>query len=140
MLRRLIVFIAVLWLPLQSWAVVAMPFCAHGSHGPVAGRAVDCHAAQTPGDHGAAAHDQHGGHAQHDRHAPAPDQPGDAPQVSQGCDDCGFCHLACAGMMPLADARHAVPDLSAVRNPPALAAAPAVFLQHPYRPPLSAAL
>ncbi|MGQ0579548.1 MAG: hypothetical protein ACT4PQ_11665 [Betaproteobacteria bacterium] len=80
-----------LWLPLQGYGAVAMPFCQQ--HG-MAGTGL----ADTSQKH----HAGHSGHTVHD------DSPSDAAAVShaeQGssdvtsglaCNNCGACHLACA--------------------------------------------
>ena len=87
--RLLSVMLAALWLPFSAVAAVTMPFCQHGgqheqlAHGDHAGM---------QHDHNAMSHEamEHDGLA-HDT-APAHD--------GVACDQCGFCHLACAGMMP----------------------------------------
>jgi hypothetical protein len=76
--RLLPILFAALWLPLQAVAALTMPFCTH-AHGQASG--------QTPA---AMEHPCHEG--QSDR--PAGQHDGYA------CDQCGFCHLACAGMAP----------------------------------------
>ncbi|MFO1319350.1 MAG: hypothetical protein U1F52_07030 [Burkholderiales bacterium] len=85
--------VLVLWmslmLPLQSVAGVLMPFCAGSS------------------DAATSAHGMHGDHAMHadsmsaEASTPAPGgQTAAAPHVA-GCDQCGLCHLACAGALPV---------------------------------------
>lgn len=74
--RLLPLFVAALWLPFQAIAAVSMPFCRHGeAHGATAATeqanaGCHLHAQQEAADH------------------------------AMSCDDCGFCHLAAAGMMP----------------------------------------
>ncbi len=88
-LRLLILFLAAAWLPFSAVAAVAMPFCTHGQEpAPAHGT--------HPGD-AAAAQWAHG-----DCHARAADaSPADASaQGGMACDQCGFCHLACAGIIP----------------------------------------
>lgn len=83
-LRLLPLFFAAIWLPLQAVAAATMPFCRHGEaerlamiQAVVGEAAVEhCHQQQPspPADHGL------------------------------HCDDCGLCHLASAGFMPIAEA------------------------------------
>lgn len=77
--RLLPILFTALWLPLQAVAALTMPFC---THGPVSGEASALASLEHP------CHEQgqaEGGAAQQDGFA---------------CDQCGFCHLACAGMAP----------------------------------------
>jgi hypothetical protein len=77
-LRLLPLFVAALWLPFQAIAATAMPFCRHGeAHKMVA--LVDDVAVEHCAMHG---------------------QQQSPPDHGTSCDDCGFCHLAAAGMMP----------------------------------------
>ena len=108
-------FIAALWLPFQAIAAVAMPFCRHGEAHKAA-RVVTteehCHMHDDqapPGGHGA-------------DHGPS-------------CDDCGFCHLASAGIMPTPE--HAGPMIPADSDyrPFAPFAPASVTLEPPQQPP-----
>lgn len=78
-LRFLPLFVAAIWLPFQAIAATAMPFCRHGEAPVVAAMddiaAEHCH--------------------MHDQQAPA--------DHGLGCDHCGFCHLAAAGVMPTSE-------------------------------------
>ena len=77
--RLVSLVLAALWLPFSAVAAVTMPFCQHGGqHEPMA----HDHQAEKQHDHEAMTHDN----------APAHD--------GVACDQCGFCNLACAGMMP----------------------------------------
>lgn len=71
--RRLIALLLMLWFPLQGWAAVVMPLCAHGS----SHAALEVVAAADMGEH-----------CQH--HAPA--EPADT--TAAQCDHCAACHLA----------------------------------------------
>lgn len=120
-----------LWLPLQGYAAVAMPFCSSNARAH-AGKAV------------ASAHQQdgHSGHMNHDKvdhdAATGPDSGhGDADKLA--CNNCGPCHLACS---PLIFA--VTPSLGAPGNPvfqPVSAESLYFFFpEQPQRPPLSALL
>lgn len=97
-LRLLIVFFAAAWLPFSAVAAVTMPFCIHGhpgSQGPD-GAEYGQAAGSLPGsrDHAGPA-----GHGDCHEHAATPAGTAGA-QDGMACDQCGFCHLACAGMIP----------------------------------------
>lgn len=77
-LRLLPLFVAALWLPFQAIAATTMPFCRHG----------EAHKMVTLADDASTHHC-----AMHGQQQSAPDH-------GKPCDDCGFCHLAAAGMMP----------------------------------------
>lgn len=77
-LRLLPLILAALWLPFQAIAATAMPFCRHG----------EAHKMVALADDAAMEHC-----SMHGQQQPAPDH-------GTPCDDCGFCHLAAAGMMP----------------------------------------
>lgn len=79
--RLLPMLFAALWLPLQAVAAVTMPFCTHGHQAPVAAQSADG-----------------GAHAEH-CHDTLPETPLPLHDGS-ACDQCGFCHLACAAMAP----------------------------------------
>jgi hypothetical protein len=78
-LRKLIALLFALLLPLQTLASLVMPL-------QLAGQSVAMEAEHCPG---------HGGDAANDEQ-PVPN--------SLACEQCGVCHLACAGMMPSAEA------------------------------------
>jgi len=83
--RRVILFLAILWLPLQGVVAVAMPFCPHSLGRP----------AISSEPQAAHAHHAHGAHSL------APDShPGQDPAQPEhsdlSCNGCGVCHLACA--------------------------------------------
>ena len=88
LVRRVAVFLLVLWLPLQGIAAVAMPFCAHATGHESASSDL-----QFDQNHHAHAHspaaDSHPGHD------PAPTKHSDF-----SCNGCGVCHLACAPAVP----------------------------------------
>lgn len=85
------VFFIALWLPLQGYGAVAMPFCKHGPAMPVSLAAAPSHA-----------EDGHGGHAGMPHHDHAADrQPAGSTDAHTGlgCNDCGACQLACAPLI-----------------------------------------
>jgi hypothetical protein len=89
----------IVWLPLQGYAAVAMPFCQHGFRASASQHAT-AHSLIQAGtqhvQHGAQSapetHQQHaahsGTHHPHDRAA------------SLACNDCGVCHLGCSPAAP----------------------------------------
>lgn len=93
--HRLLLVILALWLPFQAVLAVAMPFCGHVR--PVANVSTEghyghVHTGQSPSvtHHAHLDHDVLG-----DKHL------GDSTvtQSLGACDQCGLCHLACAGFM-----------------------------------------
>jgi hypothetical protein len=123
MMSRSIVFMLLLWLPLQGVAALTMPFCRH---------ALD--AAVEQAAHGRA--DAEHAHHAHDHGTPADQpRPGDR-QGGLSCNDCGACNLACAAVMLPAPV---LGTLAAVAGRPHVApplAPPAFVLDRPYPPPL----
>jgi hypothetical protein len=129
MLRRLVVCLLLLWLPLQGMAALTMPFCRHGQE-PGAAAATE-HAAQLHTAH------VHAGH----RHDPGPPaQPGaEQPPAADhlACNECGACHLACAPAVPSHAAEGLAPLPGTPRLGPPPCAPPAVVLEQPNPPPLT---
>jgi hypothetical protein len=85
----------ILWLPLQGYAAVAMPFCKHGFHTSApedmaAQALVHVGANHTHGG----AQSTSGSHQHHAAHGPM-HHPGSSPS-NLACNDCGVCHLACS--------------------------------------------
>jgi len=101
------------WLPLQPMAVLAMPFCQHGTQP------------------GAMDHDHASAH--HATHAPQQAE-GDVGPVA--CNDCGACHLACAPVLSVSLALTGdISGRSFDLSPPQV---PAAFtLEQPHPPPLA---
>lgn len=82
LLRRLLVVLLMLWLPIQTASAVIMPFCAHAL-----GAQVPQLESATSAEAHCALHDAlDGSSALHD---------------DANCDQCALCHLACAGFMPV---------------------------------------
>jgi len=96
----IVVFIA-LWLPLQGYGAVAMPFCKHGPAMPDSSVAVPVQVDSQSADlqHG---HEGHAGMQHHDSAAGSqtvhPDNSTDE-HAGLGCNDCGACQLACAPLI-----------------------------------------
>lgn len=144
-LRSAVVAFLVLWLPLQSAAALAMPFCVHMlAGGMVRGLAKDGASAQ---GHAAAAHDGHHDAKSEGAHAPGHPHGGDGmatvghvadatAHASVLCDDYGLCHLACASALTGSQAHFMpLPAISPVLM------SPVNFLSHTppllQRPPLA---
>ena len=110
MLRRLVLAVLLMWLPLQGLAALTMPFCRHAP-GTAAGDVV--------AQHGSAA--DHAGHAHHHDASGAAQEPVQ-PAMSLTCNDCGACHLACAAaMLPAPVMRAAAPASGGPDPAPAIA-------------------
>lgn len=134
--KTILVLLISLWLPVQGYGAVAMPFCAHGGAGTGAATGIG-------GDHDG--HGQHASHAGHgmaagDQHAPGHhgDTSATADQGSNlACNDCGACHLACAPV--LLSPVPALPSLAAsVFDPRTFAPLLSITPERLQRPPLSA--
>jgi hypothetical protein len=109
-MRRLVLILVVLWLPLQGMAAVVMPFCKQAQ----------------PAAAGHAPPHEHQAGKQHQ------------PPVLHGCDDCGVCHLACAPGVPSEVALTL--ELTATGPARFKAQAPPRFVpDQPRRPPLARA-
>jgi hypothetical protein len=136
-LRSILSVLIALWLPLQGYGAVAMPFCQHSM-------------AAAPTHAGKADYSQHhhDGHSHKtlgdDRGSIALPAAADSPQTHVvgeasrlACNDCGVCHLACA---PAIVAVASVPLLiagSVLES--ALADSPKFFYpEQPQHPPLPA--
>lgn len=125
-----------LWLPVQGYGAIAMPFCQqHGMFAAGTGLT------DTSQKH----HDAHPGHTAHN------DSPSDTGGISHAnhggsdatsglaCNNCGACHLACSPAIP-AIAPVAVLNGAFVLEP-SLADSPRFFYpEQLQRPPLSALL
>jgi len=137
--RSILSVLIALWLPLQGYAAVAMPFCQHSM------AAASVHAGDA--DHSRHHHDGHSdmtrGHAHgstsqsSDAGSPQTAAMGEASGLA--CNDCGACHLACA---PAIVAIVSFPVLIAgTVLESALADSPQLFYpEQPQRPPLPALL
>jgi hypothetical protein len=120
--RGLVLVVVMLWLPMQGFAAVAMPFCMHalGDSGGV----------QMNGAH----HHQH-----HNHHGPSPGDTHHDQSTPTGllCNECGACHLACAPVAPCVTVSLVAPGGHAFGFLPP--ASPSLFIPEQLeRPPLSA--
>lgn len=124
-----IVFIA-LWLPLQGYGAVAMPFCEHGPAMPDASAAAPAHTHAHAGHDGLSHHDHTAGSqagSQLTADNPSP----------LGCNNCGACQLACAPLI-VATVTHSATTGSPVYDPLPVASLTSVSPEQLQRPPLPA--
>ena len=114
-----------LWLPVQGFAAVAMPFCQHalGHSGAVQTK-------DAPSDH-----HQHNHH--HEKDSGNSDQSNGLP-IGLSCNDCGSCHLACSPVVPCAVVA-VLPSWGHVYNP-LLLASDSLFIPEQLKPPPLAAI
>lgn len=97
MIRRLILMLVLLCLPLQGVMATVMPFCKHAmgsATSPEKSRAL--HGSATMHVH----HDQHASREDIARSEHQIHQPADAEGARLACDNCDACHLACAAAIP----------------------------------------
>lgn len=90
-LRALVSLLMMVWLPLNGYAAVVMPFCQHGGADMIADGSTpsERHAGMT-----------HQGHLDADAaHGADPTILTDDAGSSLACNDCGVCHLACAPLL-----------------------------------------
>lgn len=91
----IVAFIA-LWLPLQGYGAVAMPFCEHGPAMPDSSVAVSAHMGTQNGHQGTSGVASH----EHEADAQAASWGGSTDKhAGLGCNDCGACQLACAPLI-----------------------------------------
>ena len=93
--RSVVCLLIALWLPLQGYGAVVMPFCQHAM----------TRSSVQPGNEIVQSHQHHGDHAAHLTRTESPDSvasvsfathAGNDSAANLGCDNCGACHLACA--------------------------------------------
>jgi hypothetical protein len=80
-----------LWLPINGYVALAMPFCQHG------GADMSAHETMSAVDHSGMAH-----HADPDsgaEHDAGPSVSTDPTGSGLACNDCGVCHLACSPLL-----------------------------------------
>ena len=94
--KKLVIVFVALWLPLQGYGAVAMPFCAHGPSMPDSSATMSVHleAHADGGGHVAARTHDHA--ASHDTHS---SDKSSHKHAGLGCNDCGACQLACAPLI-----------------------------------------
>jgi hypothetical protein len=89
--KFIISLLMALWLPINGYGAVAMPFCQHG------GADMSAHATMPAGDHSGMVH-----HADPDsgaEHDAGPSVSTDPTLSGLVCNDCGVCHLACSPVL-----------------------------------------
>jgi hypothetical protein len=129
-----VVVLIALWLPLQGYGAVAMPFCKHGPAMPDAPIAASAHPDSQhshEGHEGMHQEDPAAGHqsAKSDNSA---DKPG-----GLGCNDCGACQLACAPLI-FSTVPYVVASGGTVYDPLPVASLVSVSPKQLQRPPLAA--
>ena len=90
--RSILSVLIALWLPLQGYAAVAMPFCQHSMAAASAHSGNPDHSVAHPG-HGTAAHGDQA--ADHSGHSNTVTDKGS----TLACNNCGACHLACSPLL-----------------------------------------
>ncbi len=94
-----VIGLMILWLPLQGFAAVAMPFCTHGSHVSLSAQHIGHPLAHTETRHfHGLARGASDSHLYQTVHANTPRH--DGPPSGLACNDCGMCHLACSPVAP----------------------------------------
>lgn len=123
-----------LWLPLQGYGAVAMPFCEHGPAMPDSSVAVSAHAGTQDGHHGhhGVPHRDHEGDPQSASSDNSTDKHADL-----GCNDCGACQLACAPLI-VSTVTHFASTGSPVYVPLPIASLTSISPEQLQRPPLPA--
>jgi ferredoxin len=97
--RSLLAALMILWLPLQGFAAVAMPFCKHGFHASASEHMTAQSLVHAGTQHvHRSAQSTSDSHQHHAAHAGTHDQGGSSGSLA--CNDCGACHLACSPAAP----------------------------------------
>jgi hypothetical protein len=131
--RTLLALLMILWLPVQGYAAIAMPFCEHAMHGAPVGH-ISVAAVQGVGDGNTRDHAHHSAVSSSEHASPAGNHH-DSPAAD--CNDCGACHLACSPAVP--PVRHDLAPAQRERFALASPAVPPLFVpEQPKRPPLAA--
>ena len=129
----IVVFIA-LWLPLQGYGAVAMPFCEHGPAMPDSSAAVSVHTDVQDG------HQGHTGGSNHKHEADSQSASSDIStdgHAGLGCNDCGACQLACAPLI-VSTVMHFATTGSPIYDPLPVASLTSISPEQLQRPPLPA--
>jgi hypothetical protein len=129
--RSILSVLIALWLPLQGYGAVAMPFCEHGPSMPDSTAAVFAHAAAHDGDKG------HVGMPNHDHAANHDADNFSGTHAGLGCNDCGACQLACAPLI-FATVPHFACTGSPVYDPLPIASLTSISPEQLQRPPVPA--
>jgi hypothetical protein len=129
--RTLLALLMILWLPVQGYAAIAMPFCQHAMHGAPVGH-IPVAAAQGVGDGNTPDHAHHSAVSSSEHASPAGNHH-DSPAAD--CNDCGVCHLACSPAV--SPVQYALAPAQRERFALISPAAPPLFIpEQPKRPPL----
>lgn len=132
--KNLIIAFIALWLPLQGYGAVAMPFCVHGPAMPDSSAVVSAHVGAQDG------HQGHPGvpHHEHEAdHQSASSHNSTDKHANLGCNDCGVCQLACAPLI-VSTVTHLATLGSPVYDPPPVASLISISPEQLQRPPLPA--
>ena len=132
--KLVIVFIA-LWLPLQGYGAVAMPFCAHGPSMPDSSASVSAHTDSD--DREDVAHVTDGIHDHAVSQDSSSSDKSSHKHAGLGCNDCGPCQLACAPLI-FSTVPHFASNGSPVYDPTPIASLTSVSPEQLQRPPLPA--
>ncbi|MEQ1882849.1 MAG: hypothetical protein ABL878_17980 [Burkholderiales bacterium] len=89
--KYIISLMMALWLPINGYVALAMPFCQHG------GADMPVPATMSAGDHSGMAH--HADPASGSTHGADPCASTDPTGSGLACNDCGVCHLACSPLL-----------------------------------------
>lgn len=128
--KSLVVVLIALWLPLQGYGAVAMPFCKHS--GSDAGAASAGHDGHHSGHDAAPAH--HHGDGIGSQGGPGV---ADSQGAGLACNDCGACHLACSPLL-FSPSPAFTTTGSTVFDPQPLRSPLSFTPEQPQRPPLPA--
>ena len=132
--RSILSVLIALWLPLQGYGAVAMPFCEHGPAMPDSSTAVTAHMGTQDGHPGNTGVPHHEHEA--DPQSASSDNSTDK-HASLGCNDCGACQLACAPLIVSAVTYFANTG-SPVYDPLPVASLISISPEQLQRPPLPA--
>ena len=132
--RSIVSVLIALWLPLQGYGAVAMPFCEHGPAMPDASAAVSAHVGAQDGHHGLTGVSHHENEG--DSRSASSDNSTDR-HAGLGCNDCGACQLACAPLI-VSTVAHFATTGSPVYDPLPVASLTSISPEQLQRPPLPA--
>ena len=112
--RSILSVLIALWLPLQGYGAITMPFCEHGlgaaTNATESGHSGDYSMAHP--SHGAAAHGHHA--TAHTVHSSTATDEGS----TLACNNCGACHLACSPLLLSAPAAIVAADTEVFETNP----------------------
>ena len=132
--KKLVIFFIALWLPLQGYGAVAMPFCDHGPSMPDSSAAASAHAEAHDRIQGQVANPNHDHATDHDSFR---SDKSSQKHAGLGCNDCGPCQLACAPLI-FSTAPHSSSAGSPVYDPLPIASLISFSPEQLQRPPVPA--